>query len=74
MCECFHKTVLNEFYHVAFRKKVYNALEELHADLDCWIKDDNEVRPHQGSWCFGKTPIQTFLDAMPITGEKMIAT
>jgi len=74
MCECFHKTVLNEFYHVAFRKKVYHALEELHADLDCWIKDYNEARPHQGRWCFGKTPIQTFLDAMPITKEKMIAT
>ena len=25
----------------------------------------NEVRPHQGKWCFGKTPMQTFLDARP---------
>ena len=23
-------------------------------------------RPHQGRWCFGKTPLQTFLDATPI--------
>jgi len=27
----------------------------------------------QGRWCFGKTPMQTFLDAMPLTKEKMIA-
>jgi hypothetical protein len=36
-------------------------------------KEDNESRPHQGCWCFGKTPMQTFLDAMPMTKEKMIA-
>jgi hypothetical protein len=32
-----------------------------------------EARPHQGRWCFGKTPMLTFLDAMPMTKEKMIA-
>jgi hypothetical protein len=25
----------------------------------------NEEKPHQGRWCFGKTPLQTFLDAIP---------
>jgi hypothetical protein len=42
-------------------------------DLDIWICECNEARPHQGRWCFGKTPMQTFLDAMPMTKEKMIA-
>jgi hypothetical protein len=32
-----------------------------------------EARPHQGRWCYGKTPMQTFLDAMPLTKEKKIA-
>ena len=32
----FHKTVLNEFYRVAFRKKVYRFIDELQADLDVW--------------------------------------
>jgi hypothetical protein len=31
ICERFHKTVLNEFYRVAFRKKVYRSIDELHA-------------------------------------------
>ena len=47
----------------AFRKKVYRSIDELQADLDVWIAQYNEARPHQGRWCFGKTPMQTFLDA-----------
>jgi transposase InsO family protein len=73
ICERFHKTVLNEFYRVAFRKKVYRAIDELQADLDAWVCEYNEARPHQGRWCFGKTPMQTFLDALSITKEKLIA-
>jgi transposase InsO family protein len=71
--ERFHKTVLNEFYRVAFRKKVYSGIEELQADLDAWIAEYNELRSHQGRWCFGKTPMQTFLDALPLAKEKLIA-
>jgi Integrase core domain len=64
---------LNEFYRVAFRKKVYLSIDELQADLDVWVREYNESRPHQRHWRFGKTPMQTFLDAMPMTKEKMIA-
>ena len=72
ICERFHKTVLNEFYRVALRKKLY-ASADLQEDLDEWVTSYNEDRPHQGRWCFGKTPLQTFLDAIPIAREKMIA-
>jgi phage-related protein len=65
--------VLNEFYRVAFRKKVHRLIDDLQADLDLWIAEYNEARPHQGRWCLGKTPMQTLLDAMPMTKEKMIA-
>ena len=47
ICERFHKTVLNEFYRIAFRKKVYRSIDELQADLDTWIAEYNEARPHQ---------------------------
>jgi len=73
ICERFHKTVLNEFYRVAFRKKVYSSIEDLQADLDVWTSEYNEARPHQGRWCFGKTPMQTFCDATPIAKSKLIA-
>lgn len=73
ICERFHKTVLNEFYRVAFRKKIYRGLEELQADLDQWVRHYNEERTHQGRWCYGKTPMQTFLDSVPLAKEKMLA-
>jgi transposase InsO family protein len=73
IAERFHKTILNEFYRVAFRKRIYRSIDELQADLDDWVRSYNEERPHQGRWCFGKTPMQTFLDAAPIAMEKMIA-
>jgi transposase InsO family protein len=70
ICERFHKTLLDEFYRVAFRKKVYRAIEDLQADLDEWMRHYNEARTHQGRWCFGKTPMQTFLDSRPLAREK----
>jgi len=71
--ERFHKTMLNEFYRIAFRKRLYGSIDELQADLDLWLEEFNQNSPHQGRWCFGKTPMQTFLDAKPIAEEKMIA-
>jgi transposase InsO family protein len=71
--ERFHKTVLNEFYRVAFRKRIYGSVAELQSDLDAWIGSYNEERSHQGRWCFGKTPMRTFLDAVPLAQEKVIA-
>jgi hypothetical protein len=59
--------MLDEFYRIAFRKKLYDTIESLQADLDLWMREFNETRPHQGKWCFGKTPMQTFLDALPET-------
>jgi len=72
ICERFHKTVLNEFYRIAFRKKIYNSLDELQSDLDTWLVYYNEERTHSGKYCFGKTPMQTFIDSKPLAEEKML--
>jgi len=72
ICERFHKTVLDEFYRVAFRKKVYTSIEELQRDLDLWLNEYNEERPHSGKYCYGKTPMQTFLDTLPLAKAKML--
>ena len=70
--ERFHKTMLNEFYQIAFRKRIYTDIAQLQADLDTWIASYNEQRPHQGRWCYGKTPMQTFIDSKPLAKEKML--
>jgi len=73
ICESFHKTILNEFYRVAFRKKIYSSLEVLQEDLDVWINFYNNERTHQGKRCQGRTPIQTFLDGLNLVKEKQLA-
>lgn len=56
-----------------FRKKIYRTLDELQADLDVWLREYNEQRSHQGRLCYGKTPMQTFVDSVPLAQEKMLA-
>jgi hypothetical protein len=70
ICERFHKTLLDEFYRVAFRKKLYRSIAEL--DLDAWLIEYNNERPHQGRWCYGKTPMQTFIETLPVAKEKLM--
>jgi hypothetical protein len=53
--------MLDEFYRIAFRKKLYETIEDLPTDLDLWKREFNEARPHQGKWCFGKTPCRPSL-------------
>lgn len=72
ICERFQKTVLNEFYRIAFRKKIYRSLDELQQDLDTWVRDYNEQRTHTGKYCYGKTPMQTFVDSIPLAREKVL--
>lgn len=71
ICERFHKTILQEFYQVIFRKKLFSTLEELQIELDTWIKWYNTERTHQGKMCNGRTPMQTLLDTKPLYEEKV---
>lgn len=70
ICERFHKTVQDEFYAIAFRKKLYNDLGELQSDLDAWMAYYNNDRPHSGRYCYGKTPMETFSDSRHLAKEK----
>jgi transposase InsO family protein len=72
ICERFHRTMQEEFYSVAFRKKLYTSLEELQSDLDVWLREYNEKREHSGKYCYGKTPWQTFLDSKHLAQAKML--
>lgn len=70
ICERFHKTILQEFYQVTLRKKLYNDVESLQKDLDEWLKYYNNERTHQGKMCCGRTPIETLVDGKKIWQEK----
>lgn len=74
ICERFHKTILQEFYQVAFRKKIYTDLATLQADLDEWLMYYNHHRTHQGKMCCGRTPMVTLLDGKRIWAEKNLSS
>lgn len=68
-----HKTILNEFYQVTFRKKLYGDLDTLQSDLDEWLAHyDNELT-HQGKMCNGRTPMEMLLDGKRIWAEKNLS-
>ncbi|MBB6262514.1 transposase InsO family protein, partial [Paenochrobactrum gallinarii] len=72
ICERFHKTILQEFYQVTFRKKIYTSIEQLQADLDEWLDHYNNTRTHQGKMCCGRTPFKTMIEGKTIWKEKFI--
>jgi len=67
----FHRTIQEEFYAIAFRKKIYRSIEELQLDLNSWLSYYNNERTHIGKHCYGKTPMQTFLDSKTMAKEKL---
>ena len=72
ICERFHKTILQEFYQVTFRKKIYQDIVQLQNDLDLWIDHYNNEPTHQGKVCEGRTPMQTLEDGKEIWKEKFV--
>lgn len=71
ICERFHKTILQEFYQITFRKKIYRSIEELQQDLDEWLWYYNNERTHQGKMCCGRTPLQTLIDGKEVWRNKI---
>jgi hypothetical protein len=72
ICERFHRTIQDEFYTVTFRKNLYSSIEQLQQDLDTWIHEYNNERTHTGKYCYGKTPMQTFIDSISLAKEKYL--
>ena len=73
ICERFHQTIQNEFYASAFRRKLYHSLEELQRDIDIWMESYNAERTHTGKYCYGKTPLQTFIDSAKLAYDRDLA-
>ena len=67
--ERFNRTVLDEFFRTAFRKKLYDSVPSLQEDLDQWIHHYNYERPHRGYRNQGRRPIETFRMGLKIRGK-----
>jgi nuclear transport factor 2 (NTF2) superfamily protein len=69
ICERLHRTIQDEFYAIAIRKKIYRSIAELQTDMGRWMYNYNNERTHSGKYCFGKTRMQTFTDSIPMAQE-----
>lgn len=64
--ERLNQTIQEEFYKVAFRKKLYRSHEEVQEDLDTFMVWYNTERTNQGRYCKGRTPLQTLTDGLAL--------
>lgn len=72
ICERFHRTMQEEFYSIIFRKKLFGSIDEIQKELDLWLDWYNTERTHSGKYCYGKTPLQTFIETKHLALEKQI--
>ena len=60
-CERLNRTILEEFYQLAFRIKIYETIDQLNDDLEKYLKTYNYQRTHQGKRTNGRVPAELYL-------------
>ena len=60
-CERLNRTILEEFYQLAFRTRIYETLEQLNDDLETYLRTYNYQRTHQGKRTKGRVPAELYL-------------
>lgn len=68
--ERFNKTVLDEFFRIAFCKSFYESVEALQEDLDQWLIHYNTERLRRGYRYRGKRPLDTVLEFVSNVGHE----
>lgn len=67
--ERFNRTMLDEFFRIALRKKMYRKIEDLQKDFNEWLHYYNYERPHQGYRNLGKRPAETLGVVKSVSNE-----
>ena len=67
--EKLNQIIQNEFYSVAFRRKLYTSVEDMQIDLDTYMKEYNFERTNQGKRCQGRTPYETFSEGVKLYND-----
>jgi len=60
-CERLNRTILEEFYQVAFRTRIYETVDQLNDDLQKYLRIYNYQRTHQGKRTKGRVPAELYL-------------
>lgn len=73
ICERLHKTILDGFYQITFRKKLYSDMDELQKDLDDCTEYNNNEMTHQGKMFCGRVPVEILLAGKSLWAGKNLA-
>ena len=60
-CERLNRTILEEFYQLAFRTRIYETFEQLNDDLQKYLRIYNYQRTHQGKRTNCRVPAELYL-------------
>ena len=47
--------------------------DQIFSELDAWLQGYNAERTHSGRYCYGKTPMQTFIESAPLALDKQLS-
>jgi len=64
--ERLNQTIQDDFYSVAFRKKLYRTIEEIQEDLYAFLDYYERQRTNQGRYCQGRTLYETFVAGLEL--------
>ncbi len=73
ICERFHKTMLNEFYRVAFRKRSFEHWRSCRPISTGGRRTTMSCGPIKSAGVKARPPMQTFIDSVPLAKEKILA-
>jgi hypothetical protein len=51
---------------------LYRSIEEIQEDVDAWVAEYNNERTHSGKYCYGKTPMQTFMESIKLAHDRQL--
>ena len=72
--ERLHRTLLDEHFRIKGRTKWYETIDEMQKDLDDYLVQYNEKRPHQGRGMKGRTPLAVFKQGLPEKTDNLSTT
>ncbi len=64
--ERLHRTLLDEHLRVQGRTVWHETVAEMQTALDAFLLRYNRERPHQGRGMNGRTPLQAFIEGLPV--------
>ena len=69
--ERLHRALLDEYFRITGRTTWHESVEQMHADLDCYLEHYNTQRPHQVRTMEGQSPYSMFKKGLKLIPKEV---